>query len=151
MRKLALILLAASAVLVLAGCTASANPEFAPASGSPAEFPEWVREDFTNEYSDLTLVSEDTEEVDQDLIYSARNTKDFVCVVIATPPTGGGDGDDWFLSAGCVPPSRFAENGAMVSYGGGGRSGGAHLFPTGFNIPLDAGWVRVSPQLAIKD
>lgn len=152
MRKLALALLAAGAALTLAGCTATADPQFAPSSGPPAELPDWVSEDFADDYSDLTLVSEGIAEAGDDLIHSARDNKDKVCVVVLTPPTDGGNGDDWFASAGCGPPAIFAENGAMVSYSGtGGRSGGAHLLPPGFNKPLKAGWTRVSPQLAIRD
>jgi len=152
MRKLALTILAAGAALTLAGCTASADPQFASPSGSPAEFPDWVSEDLADEYSDLTLVSEGIAEAGDDLIYSARDNKDNVCVVVVTPPTDGGNGDDWFASAGCGPTAIFAERGAMVSYSGtGGRSGGAHLLPPGFDEPLEAGWSRVSPQLAIRD
>ncbi|MBH0117298.1 hypothetical protein I6E52_10630 [Salinibacterium sp. NG253] len=151
MRKLALALLAASTALILAGCTASANPEFAPTNAAPAQLPEWVVGVAAEEYSDLTLVSEGIDEVGENLIYSGHDSEDNVCIVVAVPPTGGGDGDDWLLSAGCGPAAIFAENGAMVSYRGGGRSGGAHLLPPGFDKPLEAGWSRVSPQLAIRD
>lgn len=151
MRKLALTLFAASTALALAGCTASANPEFASTSASPVELPEWVVGGAEEEYSDLVLVSEGIEEAGDNLIYFGRDSEDNVCVVVAVPPTGGGDRDNWFLSAGCGPASRFAENGAMVSYSGGGRGGGAHLLPPDFDKPLEAGWVRVSPQLAIRN
>lgn len=152
MRKLALTLLAASTVLVLAGCTAAPNTQSAPDTAAPAELPEWLVGPAEEEYSGLVLVSEGIDEAGENLIYSARNNDDEQCIVVAAPPSEDGNGDDWFLSSACGPPVIFKRDGAMLIFGGsGGRSGGAHLLPPGFDKPLETGWTRVSPQLAIKD
>lgn len=82
--------------------------------------------------------------------YASRDENDNWCVIAIDAPSATGNGDDWGASSSCVPPATFASNGAMVSYSGGGRSGGAHFLPPGYHEQLEAGWVRVSPQLAVK-
>lgn len=149
MRKRALALLAGSTALALAGCVA-APP--APTPTVRVVLPEWLAGSSVDDLSDLVLLSEGVEDSGDDLVYSGRDAEGAVCIAVASPPAESGTGDDWFLSSGCVSLSRFADYGAMVSYSGtGGRSGGAHLLPPGFDKPLEAGWTRVSPQLAIRD
>jgi hypothetical protein len=139
------VILAIGATLALAGCVASPELQL-DGSAEDAEFPEWIDDSSGLPSIDLTLLGE----VGELTAYASRDDDNDWCVIAVLSPSPEGNGDDWSASASCVPPAVFATNGAIVSVGGGGHSGGAHLLPPGYNKPLGVGWVRVSAQLAVK-
>ncbi|WP_010205509.1 hypothetical protein [Salinibacterium sp. PAMC 21357] len=141
----AILAIGAALTIVLAGCVTSTELQ-SDGSVEDAEFPEWLDDDGMLPSIDLTLLGEEGEMT----AYSSRDDEDNWCVIAVLSPSPEEHGYGWSASHVCVPPEAFATEGAAVSVGGGGRSGGAHLLPPGYSEPLEAGWVQVSPRLAVK-
>jgi len=143
MRTPVVAIIAIGCALTLSGCVTSADA-LSGVAGEAAEYPEWLDESLNLPTAELTLLRDDGEMI----AYASRDDDNW-CVVAVLAPSPSGNGDDWGASASCVPLAIFADRGAIVSFSMSGRSGGAHLLPPGYNKPLKAGWIRVSPQLAV--
>ncbi|MGV8858921.1 hypothetical protein [Rhodoglobus sp.] len=146
MRKQVATIVAIGAALTLAGCVTPPEQQADTVVGD-AEIPEWLGDSLDLPSSDLVFLGED----DGMTVYASRDEDGNRCVIAILAPSSTGNGDDGSASTSCVPPVIFAKEGAMLTVGGGGHSGGAHFLPPGFNKQLQPGWVRVSPQLALRD
>jgi hypothetical protein len=112
-----------------------------------AQLPEWAQHLEDLPTINLTYLGE-TGEI---TAYAGRNDDDEWCVIATLPPTPDGDGDDWLVSNSCVPEAQFAGYGAFVTVNGGGRGGGAHLYPDRYTGTIEEGWVRINDNLAVRE
>ncbi|QYH34552.1 hypothetical protein [Salinibacterium sp. M195] len=145
MRISIVVVLAVGAALTLAGCVASTELQ-ADAVVEDAEIPEWLHDSLDVPSSELVFLGEE----DEMTVYASLDKDGNQCVIAILAPSSTSNGDDGATSTSCTSPLDFASDGARVTVGGGGHSGSAHFLPPGYSEPLEPGWVRVNPQLAVK-